>query len=102
MNGYAEATPENYAMYKVTDTMFLLSGHQAYHMWQNLGTVAAEQTSKAAEVSAGLNFPIFPVRQKRFRTIRFAIGRGEPSAASGVVSLHGEKNVITLVQAQMR
>ena len=90
VSGYAEVTPENYAMYKVTDTMFLLSGHQAYHMWQNLGTVEAEQTPKAAEVFSRVELPYIPSSPEAFSHYPFRYWTREP-AASGIIALSGEK-----------
>ena len=84
VTGYAEVTPENYAMYKVTDTMFLLSGHQGYRMWQNLGSVAAEPTQKAAEVFSEVELPDI------LSHYPFRYWTREP-ASSGVVALYEEK-----------
>ena len=86
VSGYAEVTPENYAMYKVTDTMFLLSGHQAYHMWQNLGTVVAEPTLKVADLLSGVELP-----DLLSSYYQFCYWTREPAAGS-VVFLYREKN----------
>ena len=43
----AEVNSESYAMYRLSDTMFLLDEAQIYAMWQTFGTVEAQATDKA-------------------------------------------------------